>query len=100
MVAITDIPGLSKSPIEESGSSTILTGIRCTTLVKLPVALSGGSSENCAPEAGDQLSTWPCSTTPGNESTVTRADLTRYHLETVRQQYLLVTKYAGTEQLV
>jgi len=30
----------------------------------------------------------------------TRADLTRYHLETVRQQYLLVTKYAGTEQLV
>jgi membrane fusion protein, multidrug efflux system len=30
----------------------------------------------------------------------TRADLTRYHLETVRQQKLLVTKYAGTEQLV
>jgi membrane fusion protein (multidrug efflux system) len=30
----------------------------------------------------------------------TKADLTRYHLETVRQQSLLVTKYAGTEQLV
>ena len=30
----------------------------------------------------------------------TQADLTRYHLETVRQQNLLVTKYAGTEQLV
>jgi|SRR5579871_31732 len=30
----------------------------------------------------------------------TRADLTRYHLETARQQYLLLTKYAGTEQLV
>src|SRR5271170_5628681 len=30
----------------------------------------------------------------------TRADLTRYHLETLRQQNLLVTKYAGTEQLV
>jgi membrane fusion protein, multidrug efflux system len=30
----------------------------------------------------------------------TKADLTRYHLETVRQQDLLVTKYAGTEQLV
>src|SRR5271170_2235821 len=29
-----------------------------------------------------------------------QADLTRYHLETVRQQNLLVTKYAGTEQLV
>ena len=26
--------------------------------------------------------------------------MTRYHLETVRQQNLLVTKYAGTEQLV
>lgn len=30
----------------------------------------------------------------------TKADLTRYHLETVRQQDLLVTKFAGTEQLV
>ena len=28
------------------------TGTRCTTLVKLPVALSGGISENCAPDAG------------------------------------------------
>ena len=57
IVAITDIPGLSKSPNEESRSSTILTGMRWTTLVKLPVALSGGKSENWAPEAGDQLST-------------------------------------------
>lgn len=30
----------------------------------------------------------------------TQADLTRYHLEAVRQQNLLVTRYAGTEQLV
>jgi membrane fusion protein (multidrug efflux system) len=30
----------------------------------------------------------------------TRADLTRYHLEAERQQKLLATKYAGTEQLV
>jgi membrane fusion protein (multidrug efflux system) len=30
----------------------------------------------------------------------TQADLTRYHLEAVRQQSLLVTKYAGTKQLV
>jgi membrane fusion protein, multidrug efflux system len=30
----------------------------------------------------------------------TQADLTRYHLETVRQQNLLVTRYAGTEQRV
>jgi AraC-like DNA-binding protein len=26
--------------------------MRCTTLVKLPVALSGGSNANCAPEHG------------------------------------------------
>jgi membrane fusion protein, multidrug efflux system len=30
----------------------------------------------------------------------TQADLTRYHLEAVRQQDLLTTKFAGTEQLV
>ena len=30
----------------------------------------------------------------------TQADLTRYHLEAVRQQDLLVTKFSGTEQLV
>src|SRR3989442_1370352 len=30
------------------------TGTRCTTLVKFPVALSGGSSENRAPVAGDR----------------------------------------------
>jgi membrane fusion protein, multidrug efflux system len=30
----------------------------------------------------------------------TEADVTRYHLETVRQQKLLATRYAGTEQLV
>jgi membrane fusion protein, multidrug efflux system len=30
----------------------------------------------------------------------TQADLTRYHLEAVRQQKLLATKYAGTEQRV
>ena len=29
----------------------IRTGIRCTTLLKLPVALSGGISEKVAPEA-------------------------------------------------
>jgi membrane fusion protein (multidrug efflux system) len=36
------------------------------------------------------------------EATVkaTQADLTRYHLEAVRQQTLLANKYAGTEQLV
>jgi hypothetical protein len=33
----------------------ILTGTRCTTFTKLPVALSGGSNENLAPVAGEKL---------------------------------------------
>jgi hypothetical protein len=33
--------------------------MRCTTLVKLPVALSGGSSANCEPLAGAMRSTRP-----------------------------------------
>ena len=52
-----------------SGSSAIFTGMRCTTLVKLPVALSGGSSANSWPLAGAMLSTWPCTIWPGNMST-------------------------------
>ena len=35
-----------------SAGSAIRTGTRCTTLVKLPVAFSAGSSENTEPEAG------------------------------------------------
>src|SRR6516164_121504 len=73
IVAITDIPGLKRSASDGSRSSTIFTGMRCTTLVKLPVALSGGNSANWAPDAGDQLSTCPCKTLPGKASTVTRA---------------------------
>jgi hypothetical protein len=57
----------------DSLSSAIFTGTRCTTLVKLPVALSGGSSAKVLPVPGDQLSTWPVSTRSGNASTVTRA---------------------------
>ena len=49
-------------------SSAILTGMRCTTLVKLPVALSGGSSANSWPLAGAMLSTWPCTILPGKIS--------------------------------
>jgi hypothetical protein len=35
------------------------TGTRCTILVKLPVALSGGSSVNTEPEPAAMLSTIP-----------------------------------------
>ena len=47
------------------------TATRWTTLVKLPVALSGGSSENCAPEAGEIDDTTPSTTLPSSASTET-----------------------------
>ena len=67
------MPGRTSVPSAGFGSSTIFTGTRCTTLVKLPVALSGGSKAKVLPVPGDQLSTWPVSTRSGNASTVTRA---------------------------
>src|SRR6185437_11549517 len=73
MVASTDMPGRTRVPSEGLGSSAILTGTRCTTLVKLPVALSGGSSAKVLPVPGDQLSTWPVRSRSGNASTKTRA---------------------------
>ena len=54
IVGSTDIPGRTRVPSEGCSSSTIFTGTRCTTLVKLPVALSGGSSANVLPVPGDQ----------------------------------------------
>ena len=48
------------------------TGMRCTTLVKLPVAFSGGSSENTAPEAGASDDTVPSKSWPSVASTETR----------------------------
>ena len=63
------MPGRSSTAAPLSASSAIFTGMRCTTLVKLPVALSGGSSANSWPLAGAMLSTWPCTSWPGNMST-------------------------------
>ena len=45
-------------------------GVRCTTLVKLPVALSGGNNANCEPVAGAIRSTRPRSFSFGKLSTV------------------------------
>ena len=55
------MPGRSSTGGGSPASSVIFTGMRCTTLVKLPVALSGGSSANSWPLAGARLSTWPWS---------------------------------------
>jgi hypothetical protein len=51
----------------------IFTGRRCTTLVKLPVALSALSTENSEPVAGAISSTVPVSCAPSRPSTVKRA---------------------------
>jgi len=50
-----------------------LTGMRCTTSVKLPVALSGSSRLNYDPLAGATLSTRPVTTVPGKVSMATSA---------------------------
>src|ERR1039457_4479474 len=49
------------------------TGTRCTTLTKLPEALSGGSMEKRAPVPPETLSTLPSISAPGKASMRTRA---------------------------
>ncbi len=66
--AVTDKPGRSRPSSDASPSSRIRTGTRCTILVKLPVAFSGGSTLNCAPVAGARLATWPWNVTSGSTS--------------------------------
>ena len=51
-VATTDRPGRRSRFCSARGAKPMRTVTRCTILVKLPVALSGGSSENCEPDAG------------------------------------------------
>ncbi len=70
-VATTDRPGRSTCALIVSASKPMRTVTRCTILVKLPVALSGGSSENCAPEAGAIERTVPSSALPFSASTTT-----------------------------
>ena len=60
-----EIPGLSGNSDDASPVTAIRTGTRCTTFVKLPVALSGGSRANRAPVAGLTLSTVPRNSCPG-----------------------------------
>ena len=64
---------IAAASISVESSSAILTGTRCTTFVKLPVALSGGRSANCDPLAGAISSTRPCITSPGYASMRTSA---------------------------
>ena len=68
-LTITDMPGRSSGLLGDAAGTRMRTGRRCTILVKLPVALSGGSSENTEPEAGAKLATRPSSVRPGKAST-------------------------------
>src|SRR5580698_6859460 len=59
MLVSTDIPTRSSLIIGWFGVTRILTVSRWTILVKFPVAFSGGTAANVAPEAGAMLSTTP-----------------------------------------
>ena len=50
------------------------TGTRCTTFTQLPVAFSGGSSENCEPVLGLTLVTVAENFLPGYRSSLMVAD--------------------------
>src|SRR5271170_8231759 len=69
-VATTDIPGRSAPRSATSAGTWMRTGRRWMILVKLPVALSGGSSVNTEPDAGEKLDTTPSNFSPGSASTV------------------------------
>ena len=60
VAARVDVDDDGKSGAQDAGRATsagtrMRTGTRCTILVKLPVAFSGGSIEYCAPDAGATL---------------------------------------------
>jgi hypothetical protein len=59
-----DMPGRRRLCSGPPGSTAIFTGMRCMTLTKLPVALSGGRRVNCGPLAGEKLSMCPGAATP------------------------------------
>ena len=54
-VAIVERPGLTSGRFGSVSSSAIRTATRCTILVKLPVAFSGGMTLKTAPVAGARL---------------------------------------------
>ena len=67
-LAVTDIPGLNRSKFWSS-ANVILTGMRCTIFVKLPVALSGGIKADAAPDCGASVKTRPLHVRDGKAST-------------------------------
>src|SRR5207244_2291735 len=70
---VIDRPGLSAPRRASASSSAMRTATRCTILVKLPVAFSGGMTLNTAPLPGARLCTWPWKVLPGSTSATTVA---------------------------
>src|SRR6516165_7163941 len=66
---VVERPGRSSPSL--ASSSPMRTGTRCTILVKLPVAFSGGITLNTAPVPGARLRTWPWKTLCGRTSATT-----------------------------
>jgi hypothetical protein len=64
-VAIMDMPGRKTNGAETGMSRRILTGMRCTTFTKLPVAFSGGKRLKTEPVPGLRLSIVPANTWSG-----------------------------------
>ena len=102
IVASTFIPGRRTTP---SGrwSNTIFTGIRCTTLTKLPVAFSGGRRLIRAPVAPEMEST-----RPGNFPSVhvnlylgalSRADIPKLRFLEVRDHPHVIQRHDRHETL-
>ena len=63
-LATTDIPGRSGRSAPSVFVMRMRTGMRCTTFVKFPVALSGGNNENLAPVAEAMLVISPSAAAP------------------------------------
>ena len=78
-LTVTERPGRSTLASGASAGNAMRTGTRWTILVKLPVALSGGSRLNCAPVAGAKLSTVPVTRCSGKASTDDLRSLARLH---------------------
>src|SRR5262249_39316591 len=72
-LTVVERPGRKAPSLDSASLSMMRTGTRCTILVKLPVAFSGGITLNTAPVPGARLCTWPCQTLPGSASATTVA---------------------------
>ena len=101
LVTSTDLPGRRGCAGAADCSTAIRTGTRWTTLVKLPVALSGGRSAKRAPVAGLRLSTLPWKVMSSYASTVNSTGSPTLTLSSCVSLRLAVTQmfFSGTTDI-